>query len=955
MTLIPFYGWAEDLTDNPGVIVAVADIEYGQAAFGANDIRVTLDGGEITDTYWDVAGYYVDEACTEEVASLAALPVGATRYVKINFVGAYSGYAVGSFAVKKATIVVNIKAAAAHAAFFTKSYMGAKPAALTAADVIGTLRGADIDEADYLNINVTKLNDYTFTDGSVAGSPYDITFPADAITLKDANNYELDIKDRSMAITAAPITVGVGSLFAFATDYTAAYTYNAAEQKPTYTITWNHDNNAETAPITLTEGTDFTLVYNDGVAVVANPTNVANYTVTLNGLGNFSGDDVDVDVFDFSIAQAPMTIMALPKTKVYDGEPYAVGQAQFNISGRVGADAQKAVTGLVATEVDAFAAGVGSYTVGVNPAGATIGGVALNTNYDITVTPVEWAITKATLTVTANDVTMVKGDDYPVLNGGTTVWFTVTGAVNAAEEDIIKSKYEVAYANADGEPLNGIAYTALQVQTYEDAIKLTQTANAVFDNYEVTEEKADLIVNGAPFTIMPVVASDIEYGDKYEIAYYTTGEIDADQLVFVIGETEYAWADKANWQLPTTRGTYTVTIKNGTAVGTGASQGGVATPLSTSYNIIKKQLTLTVKDQTVHQNDVAADFLAGLANAAEVQYTLAPGEKLVGDEKLTLTYSLNPEVVKIDEDGKITGYQAGKSEADPSIQVVLGTDDESANYDITGYTLGKLTISDVMELDLAKATATADIATAAANGSKYDVTISGRKLNGGVWNALVLPFDVDAFAFCEAIDGYAIFNTLKSTTTTSNVQFGLFTGTLKANEPFLVKPNEDVDFDAFTFVDNNGNDVYDPDNAAEAASYQKTKVFENVIFENATPTKTVGGVQFIGNYDAPALTGGTGIWALNEQKDGSYKFVEVPSSVTINPFNFMGAYLNTNTSAARIFVEEADGSVTAISTISADGVAVPAEGWYTLNGVKMNAAPTQKGVYINNGKKVVIK
>ena len=54
-------------------------------------------------------------------------------------------------------------------------------------------------------------------------------------------------------------------------------------------------------------------------------------------------------------------------------------------------------------------------------------------------------------------------------------------------------------------------------------------------------------------------------------------------------------------------------------------------------------------------------------------------------------------------------------------------------------------------------------------------------------------------------------------------------------------------------------------------------------------------------------------------------------------------------------VEEADGTVTAISTIAADGIAVPAEGWYTLNGVKLQAAPTAKGVYINNGKKVVIK
>jgi len=938
MTLIPFYGWAEDLTGNPGVIVAVADIEYGQAAFGANDIRVTLDGGEITNTYWDVAGYYVDQACTEEVASLAALPFGATRYVKINFVGAYSGYAVGSFAVKKATIVVNIKAADAHADFFTKSYMGTEPEALTAADVIGTLRNADITEADYLNIDVTKLNQYTYNkEGSVAGSPYAITFPADAITLIDADNYELDIKDRSMKITAAPITTGEGTKFTFESNYTAAYTYNAAEQKPTYTITWNHDGDAETAPITLTEGTDFTLVYNDGGADVANPTNAANYTVKLNGVtgGNFSATNLAVADFNFSIAQAPMTIMALPKTKPYDGEPYAVGQAQFNISGRVGADAQKAVTGLVATEEDPFFAGVASYTVGVNTAGATIGGVALGKNYAITVTPVEWAITKATLTVTANDVTMVKGDDYPALNAVTdpvTVWFTVEGAVNAAEEDIIKSKYEVAYANADGEPLNGIAYTALQVQTYEDAIKLTQTANAVFDNYEVTEEKADLIVNGAPFTIMPVVASDIEYGDKYEIAYYTTGEIDADQLVFVIGETEYAWKDRKTWALPTTRDTYTVTIKNGTAVGKGASQGGVATPLSTSYNIIKKQLHLTVKPQTMHKGDpiaLLATLTAG-ADGCTITEDLAYNDEIAD---LGLTYSLDADLVTI-ADRKIN---AAAGDIANAILVEIGNE----NYEFAGgaYTKGKLTVSTTYTADLNKDDAIETITNAAANGNKYDVTLTdaGFVLPKDKWSSLVLPFAIDPLKFCEEVGTYAVFNYLKSAEN-GNVKFALTYKELPANTPFLVKPQKDINFMQETIP-----------GTRDIVFHEVTFSTTNFDAEKKTATAPVDDADFIGVYDQTTVDGAAGIYIPQNGK-----FYEVTEGTPT--LYFMAAYLKVNsTNPARITVEEADGSTTAISAITADGQLIPAEGWYTLNGVKLQAAPVEKGVYINNGKKVVIK
>ena len=32
-----------------------------------------------------------------------------------------------------------------------------------------------------------------------------------------------------------------------------------------------------------------------------------------------------------------------------------------------------------------------------------------------------------------------------------------------------------------------------------------------------------------------------------------------------------------------------------------------------------------------------------------------------------------------------------------------------------------------------------------------------------------------------------------------------------------------------------------------------------------------------------------------------------------------------------------------------------ADGWYTLDGRKLSGVPTQKGIYINNGKKMAIK
>ena len=77
-----------------------------------------------------------------------------------------------------------------------------------------------------------------------------------------------------------------------------------------------------------------------------------------------------------------------------------------------------------------------------------------------------------------------------------------------------------------------------------------------------------------------------------------------------------------------------------------------------------------------------------------------------------------------------------------------------------------------------------------------------------------------------------------------------------------------------------------------------------------------------------------------------------------DPFTIVptAGYFKMADAAARIFIEEPDGTTTVIKGINADGEAiVDNDGWYTLNGVKLQGAPTQKGIYINNGKKIVVK
>ena len=51
----------------------------------------------------------------------------------------------------------------------------------------------------------------------------------------------------------------------------------------------------------------------------------------------------------------------------------------------------------------------------------------------------------------------------------------------------------------------------------------------------------------------------------------------------------------------------------------------------------------------------------------------------------------------------------------------------------------------------------------------------------------------------------------------------------------------------------------------------------------------------------------------------------------------------------------ASGETTSIGEIDTKTGEISLDGWYTLDGVRLSGKPTQKGLYINNGKKVVIK
>lgn len=124
--------------------------------------------------------------------------------------------------------------------------------------------------------------------------------------------------------------------------------------------------------------------------------------------------------------------------------------------------------------------------------------------------------------------------------------------------------------------------------------------------------------------------------------------------------------------------------------------------------------------------------------------------------------------------------------------------------------------------------------------------------------------------------------------------------------------------------------------------------FESVTFEPTTTadlTTSVTGASMIGSYSAATFD--------NAQSSGIYtyydnSFVTTTGSISINPFR---AYVKLDNATAAKMSVVMGGSTTGITKVTADDKAN--DSYYTLSGVRV-AAPA-KGVYIHQGKKIIVK
>ena len=203
------------------------------------------------------------------------------------------------------------------------------------------------------------------------------------------------------------------------------------------------------------------------------------------------------------------------------------------------------------------------------------------------------------------------------------------------------------------------------------------------------------------------------------------------------------------------------------------------------------------------------------------------------------------------------------------------------------------------------------------------------------------------------------------------------TTTMKANTPYLYVPDEEPQY---WYIDNGGDGVtiftegYDGgnkvtpyDGSNESYSWNKWNfkgTYQPRYWSDSENPEEIGKVYGFAGVEKE----------VDEKPVVAGDFVRAKSGAKIRPTSCYLMWAGSEPSNARAFTRSAaateelpqsitvklisaSGETTAIGTLDTKTgeVTFDSEAWYTLDGVRLSGKPSTKGIYINKGKKVVIK
>ena len=629
-----------------------------------------------------------------------------------------------------------------------------------------------------------------------------------------------------------------------------------------------------------------------------------------------------------SIAGATITVITDANTIVYNNKAWgtaAGNEIEFTV---------EETSGIEAADYDV------TYSNNVNAGTATIT-LTGKRNYTGNVTK-DFTIKKADLTITADNFTGDKAWTY----GKDERAYTVT----------VEGQAEGETALEVGGTLAGIEGTLKVKRTSNETVGM-HTGALVAGFYDANDNKIDApeatnynlafnpgnlqVVKGAvviqlkeavtatygedPATSINAAIKDIanyEYVSglsELEAANFASF-IDVAAATFVLTETK-----------PQVGNPYTFTIAGATSTNYGV------TINPGTYNVTAADITLYAKDQDINwatdptatPNTTVSDATVAIV-AGGLKYTDALTDvvasidiasKNVGDNKISLTAAENANYnIFVNKDAV--------------------NNDKFGNLAVTGAAGITITRLDATE-NPTPGTTVAD-KLSEYNGVTANITLNATSsieafntIKADRWYSLVLPFNTSVREVSERF-GYAVVDIMdESSSKTTDIDFRLYLGDLEANKPFIFKVDKDIDLTSTPVTFTDKEIVYSAEPVASTAD---------------------GKVKFIGVYDGK--TGFSGHEYFFSLGSGNISGTKATSYVVP-----MGAYIHMEeqmdgmANSPEFHIEEPNGMTTSIKAIdfAKEGSAASSEGWYNLNGVQLESAPNQKGVYIQNGKKIVIK
>lgn len=225
---------------------------------------------------------------------------------------------------------------------------------------------------------------------------------------------------------------------------------------------------------------------------------------------------------------------------------------------------------------------------------------------------------------------------------------------------------------------------------------------------------------------------------------------------------------------------------------------------------------------------------------------------------------------------------------------------------------------------------------AAEEGGTYNVTFSSREVITDNWDVLCLPFDIRPYDFTTVLGSIVVCKLITSKDD-GDIHFDpVVSGIIPAGTPFIINVGK---------LKRTPND------------YKKV-LFKNVTLKTVEPSYTVtdaSGNKFISTFSPIELNGSNFLF----MSQGSW--YEANEPVALKPLRCYIDYSdNTMTNFPQIIVGDPTGIITIFDVKDFNEGNFSSKpgydnAWYTLTGTRLPAAPTTKGIYIRNNRKVVIK